>query len=63
MEAVTHHALGEQEKDDCEDDYKQETSNSETRWLSSCNVRHTSEVYHEPVRGFAPAYDFSASRF
>jgi len=35
VEAVTHHALGEQKKDDCEDDYKQETSDSESRWLSS----------------------------
>jgi hypothetical protein len=47
VEAVTDHALGEQKKDDCEDDYNQETSNSELRWLSSGNVRHTSRVYHE----------------
>ena len=33
MEAVTHHALGEQKKDDCQDDYKQETFNSEPGWL------------------------------
>jgi hypothetical protein len=40
-EAVTRHALGEQKKDDREDDYKQETPNPEPRWLSSWNVRHT----------------------
>jgi hypothetical protein len=28
-ETVTHHALAEQKKDDCQDDYKQEPSNSE----------------------------------
>ena len=28
-EAVTHHALPEQKQHDCEDDYKQEPSNSE----------------------------------
>jgi hypothetical protein len=27
-EAVTHHALGKEKKDDCQDDYKQELSNS-----------------------------------
>src|ERR1700691_856789 len=44
VEAVTHHALGEQKKDHCHDDYKQETSDSESRWLSSCpdaRFRHT----------------------
>jgi hypothetical protein len=29
MEAVTHHALGKQKKDDCQKNYKQELSNSE----------------------------------
>jgi hypothetical protein len=28
-EAVTHHALAKQKKDDCQDDDKQELSNSE----------------------------------
>jgi hypothetical protein len=28
-EVVTHHALGKQKKDDCQDDCKQETPNSE----------------------------------
>jgi hypothetical protein len=35
MEAVTHHALAKQKKDDCQDDYKQELSNSERGWFSS----------------------------
>jgi hypothetical protein len=38
-EAVTHHAVAEQKKDDCQEDYKQEVSNSERRWLSSCRAR------------------------
>jgi hypothetical protein len=29
MEAVAYHALGEQKKDECQDDYKQEVSNPE----------------------------------
>ena len=29
MEAVTHHALAKQKKDDCQDNYKHEVSNSE----------------------------------
>jgi hypothetical protein len=29
MEAVAYHALGKQKKDDCQEDYKQEPSNSE----------------------------------
>ncbi len=33
-EVVTHHALAKQKKDDCQDDYKHETSNSEPGWLS-----------------------------
>jgi hypothetical protein len=35
-EAVTHHALPKEEKDDGQDDYKQELSNPERGWLSSC---------------------------
>jgi hypothetical protein len=35
MEVVTQHALAKQKKDDCQDDYKQELSNSERGWLSS----------------------------
>jgi hypothetical protein len=38
-EAVTHHALAKQKKDDCQDDYKEELSSSERGWLSSCRVR------------------------
>jgi hypothetical protein len=33
-EAVTHHALDEQEKNNRQDDCKQEMSNSKRRWLS-----------------------------
>jgi hypothetical protein len=38
-EAVMHHALAKQKKDDCQEDYKQELSNSERGWLSSCRAR------------------------
>jgi hypothetical protein len=31
MEAVTHHALGKQEKSDCQDDKKQDPANFEPR--------------------------------
>jgi len=34
-EAVTHHALGKQKKDNCQDDYKQQPSRPELWWLSS----------------------------
>jgi len=39
-EAVTQHALAKQKKDDRQEDYKQELSNSERGWLSSRRVRH-----------------------
>jgi hypothetical protein len=42
MKSVTRHALGEKKKDNQEDDYKQETSKSKTRWLRSCNAGHAS---------------------
>jgi hypothetical protein len=35
MEAVTHHALGKQKEDNCQDDYEQELSYSELWWHSS----------------------------
>src|ERR1035441_7386854 len=35
-EAVPHHALPKEEKDDGQDDYKQELSNPERGWVSSC---------------------------
>jgi hypothetical protein len=34
-EAVPHHAVAKQKKDDCQEDYKQEVSSSEGGWLSS----------------------------
>jgi hypothetical protein len=34
-EAMLHHALAEQKKDDRQKDYKQELSKSERGWLSS----------------------------
>ena len=37
--AVMHHALAQQKKDDCQEDYKQELSNSERGWLSSGRAR------------------------
>jgi hypothetical protein len=36
MEAVMHHALGKQKKDNCQDDKKQELSNSEPGRLFPC---------------------------
>jgi hypothetical protein len=44
MEAVTHHAMAKQKKDDCQDDYKQELSNSERGRLSSGRVGVFKEV-------------------
>ncbi len=38
-EAVTHHAVAKEKKDDCQEDYKQEVSHSERGWLSSCRAR------------------------
>ena len=38
-EAVTHHALAKQKNDDCQNDYKHDTSNSEPGWLSFCRGR------------------------
>jgi len=38
-EPVMDHALGKEEKDDCQDDYKQELSNSEGGWLWSSSDR------------------------
>jgi hypothetical protein len=46
-EAVTHRALAKQKKDDCQDDYKQELSNSERGWLSSCRVRRIQISCHQ----------------
>jgi len=46
-EAVTHHALGKQKKDDCQDDYKQELSNSEPGWLSPCGARRIQIICHQ----------------
>jgi hypothetical protein len=38
-EAVTHHALAKQKKNDHQEHYKQELSNSERGWLSSVKGR------------------------
>jgi hypothetical protein len=46
-EAVTHHVLAKQKKDDCQDDYKQELSNSERGWLSSCMVFRIQASCHQ----------------
>jgi hypothetical protein len=37
-EAMTHHVLAKQKKDDCQHDYKQELSNSERGRLRSCRA-------------------------
>jgi len=39
-EAVTHHGMAKQKKDDCQEDCKQELSSSERGWLSSFRVLH-----------------------
>lgn len=38
-EAVMDHTLAKKEKDDCQDDYEQELSNSERRWFWSSSGR------------------------
>ncbi len=38
-ESVTHHAVTEQKKEDCQKDYEQEVSTSEGWWLRSFRVR------------------------
>jgi hypothetical protein len=47
MEAVMHHALAKQKKDDCQDDYKQELSNSERGRLSSGRGRRIQRSCHQ----------------
>jgi hypothetical protein len=37
-EAMTHHVLAKQKKDDCQRDYKDQLSNSERGWLPSSMV-------------------------
>ena len=46
-EAVTHHAMGKQKKDDCQDDYKQELSNPERGWLFSFRGRRIRISCHQ----------------
>jgi hypothetical protein len=46
-EAMMHHALGKQKKDDCQDDYKQERSNSEPGQLWSCRGRRIQMSCHQ----------------
>jgi hypothetical protein len=46
-EAMTHHVLAKQKKDDRQDDYKQELSNSERGWLSSCMVFRIQASCHQ----------------
>ncbi len=47
MEAVTHHALAKQKKNDCQDDYKQELSHSERGRLSSGRGRRIQRSCHQ----------------
>jgi hypothetical protein len=46
-EAMTHHALAKQKKDDCQDDYKHGLSNSERGWLSFCRVLRIQVSCHQ----------------
>jgi hypothetical protein len=46
-EAVTHHALAKQKKDDRQDDPNQELSNSERGWLSSCTSTRIQRSCHQ----------------
>jgi len=47
MEAVTRHALEKQEKDDCQNKYKQKTPNSELGWSSTCRRRQIRISRHQ----------------
>jgi hypothetical protein len=44
--AVTHHAVAEQKKDDCQEDYKQEVSHSERGRPLSSRVRRIRWTSH-----------------
>lgn len=45
--AMTHHVLAKQKKDDCQDNYKQEMSNSERGWLPSTRVLRIQVSCHQ----------------
>ncbi len=49
-EAVTHHTLAKQKKDDGQEDYQQELSNSERGWLLSCRIRRIQISHQSPSR-------------
>jgi len=46
-EAVSHHAMAKHKKDDCQEDYKQELSNSERRWPSPRTARRIQISCHQ----------------
>jgi hypothetical protein len=48
--AVTHHALAEQKKDDCQNDHADELSNSERGWLSSSSGGRIQISCHQTSR-------------
>jgi hypothetical protein len=46
-EAVMHHAIDKERKNDCQDDYEQELSNPERGWLFSFRVRRIRISCHQ----------------
>jgi len=46
-EAVMHHAMDKEKKNDCQDDYKQELSDSERGWFFSFRVRRIRVSCHQ----------------
>jgi hypothetical protein len=46
-EAMTHHVVGKQKKEDYQDDYKHELSNSERGWLPSARVLRIQVSCHQ----------------
>jgi len=57
-EAVTHHVVGKQKKEDCQDNYKQELSNSQPDGLSFFQAPlYPSQLSSEP-----PPYQLGCSR-
>jgi hypothetical protein len=51
-EAMTHHALGKQKKDECQDDYEQEVSNPERGWSFSFMGGCLRISYHQNLPPF-----------
>ena len=55
-EAVMHHAMDKEKKNDCQDDYKQELSDSERGWFFSFRVRRIRVSCHHILSARSGAY-------